>query len=73
MSSTTFVADTSSSGAAENQWTPTPAPNSPDVFPAKKELLDIAAVGLVCAATAANPVTDVGIVTCLVNSCGKSL
>ena len=45
---------------------------SPNVLPATKELLGIAAVGLVCAAAAANPVTAMGIAACLVTIAAKA-
>ena len=55
-------------GPTGNQCTPSPAPNSPNLLPATKELLGIAAVGLVCAAAAANPLTAMGIGARLVTS-----
>ena len=39
-------------------------PASNGVLPATKEVLGIAAVGLICAAAAANPVTALGIAAC---------
>ena len=71
MSSTAFAADTSPSGPAGNQCAPTPT-NSPNVLPATKELVGIAAVGLVCAAAAANPVTAMGIAACLLTIAAKA-
>ena len=59
-------------GPAGNQCSPSPAPNSPNVLPATKELLGIAAVGLVCASAAANPVTVMGITACLVTIAAKA-
>ena len=72
MSSSAFAADTPTPGPTGNQCAPTPAPNSPNVLPATKELVGIAAVGLVCAAAAANPVTAVGIAACLVTIAAKA-
>ena len=72
MSSPAFAADTPPSGPAGNQCVPPPAPNSPNVLPATKELVGIAAVGLVCAAAAANPVTAMGIAACLVTIAAKA-
>ena len=59
-------------GPAGNQCAPSPAPNSPNVLPATKELLSVAAVGLVCAAAVANPVTAMGIAACLVTIAAKA-
>ena len=59
-------------GPAGNQCAPSPAPNSPNVVPAAKELVGIAAVGLVCAAAAANPVTAMGIAACLLTIAAKA-
>ena len=59
-------------GPAGNQCAPSPAPNSPNVVPAAKELVGIAAVGLVCAAAAANPVTAMGIAACLLTVAAKA-
>jgi hypothetical protein len=73
MSSTAFAADTPPSGPAGNQCAPTQSPtNSPNVLPATKELVGIAAVGLVCAAAAANPVTAMGIAACLLTIAAKA-
>ena len=52
-------------GPAGNQCAPSPAPKSPNVLPATKELVGIAAVGLVCVAAVASPVTAMGIAACL--------
>ena len=60
------------SGAAGKQCAPTPAPNSPNVLPAVKEFIGIAAVGLVCAAAASNPVTAMGIAACLLTIAAKA-
>ena len=59
-------------GPAGNQCAPSPAPNSPNVVPAAKELVGIAAVGLVYAAAAANPVTVMGIAACLLTVAAKA-
>ena len=72
MSSTAFAADTPGSGPVDpsgNQCAPTPAAN---FLPAAKELMDIAAIGLVCAAAAANPVTALGIAACLITIVAKA-
>ena len=74
-SSAASAADTPGSGSVGptgNQCAPSPAPNSPNVLPATKELVGIAAVGLVCAAAAANPVTAMGIAACLVTIAAKA-
>ena len=47
-------------------------PISNNVLPATKELLGIAAVGLMCAAAAANPVTALGIAACIVAIAAKA-
>ena len=49
-----------------------PAPSSPKVLPALKELLGIAAVGLICAAASANPVTALGIAACALAIAAKA-
>ena len=49
---------------------PAPAPNN--ILPATKELIGIAAVGLVCAAAATNPVTSMGIAACLLTIAAKA-
>ena len=72
MSLPAFAADTPPSGPARNQCAPTAAPNSPNVLSATKELVSIAAVGLVCATAAANPVTTMGISACLVTVAAKA-
>ena len=59
-------------GPAGNQCAPSPAPKSPNVLPATKELVGIAAVGLVCAAAAASPVTAMGIAACLLTIAAKA-
>ena len=46
--------------------------NSLNILPATKELLGIAAVGLVCAAASANPVTALGIAACVVTIAAKA-
>lgn len=74
-SSAASAADTPGSGPVGptgNECAPTPAPNSPKVLPATKELVGIAAVGLVCAAAAANPVTAMGIAACLLTVAAKA-
>lgn len=48
-----------------------PAPTQLQVLPATKELLGIAAVGLICAAASANPVTVLGIAACVVAIAAK--
>ena len=48
-----------------------PAPTQLQVLPATKEVLGIAAVGLICAAAAANPVTVLGIAACVVAIAAK--
>ena len=73
MSSSTFAADTLTSGSAGNQCTATPTPNSPNILTATKELVGIAAVGLVCAAAAANPLTVMGISACLLTIVAKAM
>lgn len=72
LSSSVFAADNPASGAAGKQCAPTPAPNSPNVLPAVKEFIGIAAVGLVCAAAASNPVTAMGIAACLLTIAAKA-
>ena len=47
-------------------------PISGSVLPATKELLGIAAVGLMCAAAAANPVTALGIAACIAAIAAKA-
>ena len=47
-------------------------PASNGVLPATKELLGIAAVGLICAAAAANPVTALGIAACALAIAAKA-
>ena len=47
-------------------------PASNGVLPATKELLGIAAVGLMCAAAAANPVTALGIAACALAIAAKA-
>ena len=49
-----------------------PSGNSLNVLPATKEFLGIAAVGLVCAAAAANPITGLGIAACVVTVVAKA-
>lgn len=49
-----------------------PSGNSLNVLPATKEFLGIAAVGLVCAAAAANPITALGIAACVVTVVAKA-
>lgn len=71
-SSSAFAADTPPSGPGGSQCAPIPAPKSPNVLPATKELIGIAAVGLVCAAAAANPVTAIGIAACLLTLGAKA-
>jgi hypothetical protein len=72
ISSPAFAADTPPSGSpAGNQCAPKPSP-APNVLPATKELLGIAAVGLVCAAAAANPVTAMGIAACVLTIAAKA-
>ena len=76
-SSAASAADTpapgsSPGGPAGNQCAPAPAPKSPNVRPATKELVGIAAVGLVCAAAAASPVNALGIAACLLTIAAKA-
>ena len=74
-SSAAYAADTPGSdpvGPTGNQCAPSPAPVSPNVLPAAKELMGIAAVGLVCAAAAASPVTAMGIAACLLTIAAKA-
>ena len=59
-------------GPAGNQCAPSPAPKSSNVLPDTKELMGITAVGLVCAAAAANPVTAMGIAACLLTIAAKA-
>ncbi len=47
-------------------------PASNGALPATKELLGIAAVGLICAAAAANPVTALGIAACALAIAAKA-
>ena len=61
MSSSAFAAD------------PVPAPTSARLLPATKELISVAAVGLVCAAASANPVTALGIAACLITVAAKTV
>lgn len=73
LSPNAFAADIAGSGpVGPNQCAPTPAPNSPKVFPATKELVSIAAVELVCAAATTNPVTAIGIAACIVTVATKA-
>ena len=60
------------SPAPGNQCTPAPSPNAPKILPATKEFIGIAAVGLVCAAAATNPVTAMGIAACLLTIAAKA-
>lgn len=59
----------SSPNSCPTQVAPAPAPLQ--VLPATKEILGIAAVGLMCAAAAANPVTVLGIAACVVAIAAK--
>ena len=59
----------SSPSSCPSQVAPAPAPLQ--VLPATKEVLGIAAVGLICAAAAANPVTVLGIAACIVAIAAK--
>ena len=68
MSSSAFAAD----GPSPGPVVPSSAPNAPKVLPATKELLGIAAVGLICAAAASNPVTAMGIAACVVTIAAKA-
>ena len=74
-SSAASASDTPGSGPGGptgNQCTSSSVPNVPKVLPATKELMGIAAVGLVCAAAAANPVTAMGIAACVVTIAAKA-
>ena len=72
MSSPAYAADTPPSGPAGTQCAPTSSPNQLNVLPATKELVGIAAVGLVCAAASASPVTAMGIAACLLTVAAKA-
>lgn len=67
------------SAVADGTPAPTSAPGggalvpaSNGVLPATKEFLGIAAVGLICAAAAANPVTVLGIAACALAIAAKA-
>ena len=60
------------SPAPGNQCSPVPSPNAPKILPATKELIGIAAVGIVCAAAATYPVTLMGIAACIVTIAAKA-
>lgn len=63
-------APTPDGGSAAGNGALVPASNG--VLPATKELLGIAAVGLICAAAAANPVSALGIAACALAIAAKA-
>lgn len=56
-----------------NQMAPAPQLITVNLLPTGKELLGIGAVALTCAATASNPLTFMGIGTCLIVVLAKAL
>jgi len=72
MSTSALAADTLPAPSSPGQCAPAPNPASPTILPATKELLGVAAVGIVCAAAVANPVTALGIAACLLTVAAKA-
>ena len=62
----------SSAFAVDGPVAPAPGPNSAKLLPATKELLSVAAVGLVCAAATANPVSTLGVAACFLTVAAKA-
>lgn len=58
-------------GPAGNQCAPVPVP-APNSLNTTKELLGIAAVGIVCASAVTTPVTGMGIAACLLTIAAKA-
>jgi len=72
LTSTSAFATDGAPAPGSNQRALAPNLVEPNVLPATKELIGIAAVGLVCTAEASNPVIVMGIPACLLTIAAKA-